>query len=519
MSMRSLLVIPLLALPALFLSSCQDSGSASSATTPEVYSAKEAIDIANGLVRINSTIQTYNAALPWQKNNPFNHRGLGTLIGENQVITTAELVADSTYLEFESADETETIPAKIVTIDYKANLAILAPKDEKTEDTFFEKLTPLEIADPAELGSTVTIWQLQENGMPLQSSGTILAADTLSTFVAGQYFLTYSVKTSLQSASSSYTLPITKDGKLNAILHTYDSEDQVCEALSIETIRQFLFDASDNDYKGFPALGIGVTSTDDPQFSAWLEIPEGVQGLYITNVGKNSAAEKAELLEGDVLTQIDDTPIDKQGYYQHPLYGQLYWSNLIKQGEIGQEVKLHILRKGEEKTITATLEKPRPKLIPQHIHDTPPPYLIKGGLVFQELSLAYLQAFGDKWRQKAPINLLDALDNPLDYEKDRNRLVFLSRVIPTPATIGYDPLSSIILRQVNGQEIADLNDIAKALETPITIDGNQLHHFRLNTQPYDIYLDPNLSDTVDEQLVQRGLSSLSRLPEDKAPVN
>ena len=66
-----------------------------------------------------------------------------------------------------------------------------------------------------------------------------------------------------------------------------------------------------------------------------------------------------------------------------------------------------------------------------------------------------LQAFGKDWESRAPLPLLDALRNPEDYEEGRNRLVFLSRVIPTPATIGYESVGGIIVTEVNGRPIAD----------------------------------------------------------------
>ena len=52
----------------------------------------------DSLVRINSTLQSYKASQPWEKNSPKKRRGLGTLLSGNRVLTTAAMAADAIYL-------------------------------------------------------------------------------------------------------------------------------------------------------------------------------------------------------------------------------------------------------------------------------------------------------------------------------------------------------------------------------------------------------------------------------------
>ncbi len=81
-------------------------------------------------------------------------------------------------------------------------------------------------------------------------------------------------------------------------------------------------------------------------------------------------------------------------------------------------------------------------------------------------------------------------------------------MIPTPATIGYDRVSNLIVTEVNGRKIEDMNSLARAFEE--TRDG--LHTIRVNDVPYVLYLDPELSDLVDRRLLDSGLPALRRLP-------
>lgn len=472
----------------------------------ESHLAKDSIK--DSLVRINSTIQSWSAIQPWDKSPPTNRRALGVLLSDRRVLTTAEMAADATYIELENADSTRTIPAKVVAIDYEANLALLEP-DNGDIESFFSDLKPLSIGQAATIGDQVDVWQLEDNGMPIITKANIQSVDIVSSFASGHFFLTYEAKGSMQSASNSFTVPVIRNGKLLGLLSTYDAKDQIIDVIAPEIIGAFLSDTADGNYNGFPSLGIAITSTVDPNFRDWLKLSEEVGGLYVTKVRKNSSAQKAGLQKGDVIIDINGKPIGRRGYYTDDLYGRLYWSHLIRGSlKIGDEVKLNILRDGEQIQLSATLERPADQLVPTHTFDQAPRYLVKGGLIFQELTATYLKAFGKNWESKAPLNLLDVLSSPEDYEDGKDRVVFLSATIPTPATTGYERLRNFVIKKVNGQDIADIPSLINAFKQPVP---DQIHTIEFaEGPPKTIYLDAMLSDMVDTELLKRGIPSLAR---------
>ena len=464
----------------------------------------------DSFVRVNSTLQSFNVGQPWQRNNPARRSGLGTLISPTEILTTAELVANQTYLELESADSSQSIQAKVVAIDYEANLALLSPADPSNPGFIADK-TPIKIASPADIGDQVKIWQFESNGSILQTSVSIRAVDTTSSYIPGSAFLTYILKGSMQSASSSFTLPVTKDGKLLSVLTSYDAEDQISEVTAPEIITTFLSDARDGEYEGFPTLGIATQPTEDPYFREYLDIDADGGGLFISTVKEGSAADDAGIKKGDVLLSIDGNEIDRKGYFNHPSYGPLPWTVLIRaQKNSGDKVSCTVLREGKNQDMTVTLAPPNAPLVPKEIIDTPPNFLIKGGVIFQELSRTYLTAFGKDWGTRAPLALMHAYQNQEEYEKDRSSIVFLSRVIPNPATIGYDQLGAVIVNSANGKPVPNLKALADALST---IPENGIHTIELDDIPGVIYLDAALSDAVDQQLLQSGLPQLSRIDE------
>jgi hypothetical protein len=106
-----------------------------------------------------------------------------------------------------------------------------------------------------------------------------------------------------------------------------------------------------------------------------------------------------------------------------------------------------------------------------------------------------------------PLNLLDAYENPEKFEDKAERVIFLSGAIPTPATVGYERLRHLIVKKVNGVEIASMKNLISAFEKA---DENNLHSIEFMEEDFTIYLDENISTAVDSALLQRGLNRLSR---------
>lgn len=478
------------------------------APVPEVVEAPPSL--AKSVIRINSTSQAWNPGQPWEKIPPRNLRSLGAIVAPGQVLTTGEMVADATYLELESTDGSRTAQAEIVAVDYEANLALLTVKSEEEREAFFKDTQPLALAEPPSIGDSLQIFQVEDNGTSLLTNGTLQSVDVATSFLPNQSFLTYLVKASMQGAASSFTLPVIKDGALVGILLSYDSDDQISDVLSTDVISHFLANAKDGEYAGFPSLGISITRTEDPSFRKFLKLNPDQGGIYISTVRTGGAADLAGIKKGDVLLSAAGFPIDKRGYYQHPNYGSVFWGHLIRgDSSTGDEIKLGILRDGQPMEITATLtrEEPEDHLVPDYRFDRAPNFLVKGGFIFQELSRPVLEAFGKDWSSRAPLNLLDAYENPEKYEDKAKRVIFLSGAIPTPATVGYESLRNLIVKKVNGVEIDSMKTLIDAFGKP---SADNIHSIEFLEENFTIYLDESVSTMVDSALLQRGLSRLSR---------
>jgi len=503
--MRPLLILPLV----LTIFACHPPKRAAVGNPPASAIVPTApADVRTSVLRINSTQQSWNPWQPWEKNPPRRCRALAAIVAPQQVLTTAELVADASYLELESADGTRFAPATVIAVDYEANLALLGPTAAKDASNVFTGTVPFQLTSPPQIGNTLAILQLEDNGQTLQTQGTLQSVDVSANFLPGHNFLTYMVKASMQSAANSYSLPVLRGGQLAGVLISYNTKDQLCDVAATDIIASFLKAAASGNYAGFPSLGVAIARTEDTSFRQWLQLTDKDGGIYIKSVRHGGAAELAGVKPGDVLLAVDGQAIDRRGYYQHPNYGSLSWGHLIRGGKLpGETAALTILRDGQKLALTATLtrEEEHSRLVPNHLFGQAPNYLIKGGLIFQELNRPMLQSFGDDWQNKAPLNLLDAYENPDHYQPAVDHIVFLSGVIPTPATVGYDRLRNLIVNKVNGHHISNMPDLINAFNN----NSVQLHAIEFTEDKLTVYLDAKLATSIDQQLIQRGITRLA----------
>jgi hypothetical protein len=459
----------------------------------------------NSLVRVNSTNQAFDFFRPWTKKAPFLRRGLGVVLPGGQILVTAELVANRTYVELEKAGSAEKSPAEIIVIDYDCNLALLRPADSN----FLKDAKPLSLDSGASVGDKASILQLESNGLIADTPGVITTITVAGYPLDHLALLTYRISAPLQNREGSFTIPAIRDGRLLGLLMRYDSRSQTADVIAAPVISHFLDDAKLGTYPGFPRAGLVFAATRDPQFRRYIGLTE--DGVYITEIRPASAAEKAGLRKGDVILAVEGKSVDPDGNYEEPGIGKIPFSHITNTiSHVGDTVNFSILRDGKRETIPVTLTSVRDEqsISDAYEFDRQPRYLILGGVVFRELSRPYLQEWGGNWMKDAPQRLvyLDAFQNELP--PDRGKIVFLSQVFPTPNTLGYENLEHLVVTKVNGVPIKSLDDLAKAAKS--TKDGFLKIEF--DEDPSFIYLDASDNEKSRTQLMQDyGIPALENL--------
>jgi hypothetical protein len=393
-------------------------------------------------------------------------------------------------------------------VDYEADLALL-----KTDsDAFFKDRSSIGFSTP-ELGDTLTVLQLEANGNPLLSRGQMTTAEVVRYPIDDSSFLVGRLNVPLQIRESTQSLPLFEEGKLAGLMLRYDAQSGLLDFIPAAVIEHFLKDSRQSSYKGFPRMGCSFSVTRDPQLRRYLGLNGNNGGVLITQILKDGPALTGGLLKGDVILEIAGKPIDSDGNYRDEAYGRISLGHLVctKHFE-GDKVKVRLIRDKKEMELEVPVARRHPQQYQSepYIIDRAPGYYVLGGFVFQELSRQYLKEFGTDWARKAPLDLvnIDRTQSETDQEA-LNRVIVLSRVLPSDVTIGYEDLRHMVLKAINGQAIHRLLDIPEALKK----SQQGVHRFDLIGDPSVVFLDAKAAEAVAPTLQRSyGLPALSRLP-------
>jgi S1-C subfamily serine protease len=502
-------------LPATAASPTPAPASAEAAPTPAAATPTPAAPpaprpAANGqlpIVRVNVASQSFNFSQPWRKNTPTIRQGLGVVLMDGRILVTAQLVADQTYVELEKPETALKAPAEVEVIDYDANLALLrAPAAE-----FLQSIPGARLDESVAVGERIEIIQLEPTGTPLRTPATITTVEVGPYPVDENAFLLYKLSVPLQSRENSFTVPAFKEGRLVGLLMRYDPRTQTADVVPAPVIHHFLQAAGTEPYAGFPRAGLTFSDTRDPQLRAFAKLPNGTGGAYITKVLPGSPAADAGLKPGDVLLKVDGRVIDQDGNYEDERFGKISLAHYVSTAlQAGQTIPIVVWRDGAEVELEGTLApRNRSRMLSQpYLFDTPPDYVVVGGLVFSELSRQFLREWGPRWPDEAPLKLvyLDRFQSELP--PDRGKIVFISSVLPGPDTLGYEGLSYEVVEEVNGRPIRSLQDLAAAVDNP----EGQFHRIQLGEDPGLVVLDVEGSKNAEERIkAEYGITTLRQL--------
>lgn len=461
-------------------------------TAGYILAAASTNDPFNAVVKINAVYCTPNFKRPWVKKPQYQGSGTGVVIGGNRILTNAHNVADSICLTVIKQNEGNSVIAKVESIDHQCDLAILSVEDK----SFFANITPFELGETPPVQT-----QVFAVGYPLGGDGLSITQGIISRIEVMRY--SHSLTDSLLAAQIDAALnpgnsggPIIYDGKLVGIAFQ-GAGNGLGYMIHSEIIQHFLKDLEDGNVDGFGDLQASMMSLENLDTRNSLKMKEGQSGVFLYDVPKIPNIER-DLQDEDVILSIDDNKIMNNGNILTREGTNRFFTTLIHSKQMGESVKLKILRRGIEKEISIKPLKYCDRVIPK-LYDKSPSMLMIGGLVFTPLSLSYLEECNDGGSTPTGLSV--------EYGKPKSSIdeevVILTEILGDEVNLGYQSYSNIILEEVNGKKILNMKDLSEVIET--MNEGFMTFRFKDKIQ---IVLDiKKMKESMNRIMDNYGLSS------------
>lgn len=443
------------------------------------------------IVSIESTRVLYDTMQPWLK-RPRTFLKTGVVVAPREILTAAEDLQDRTLVRVQKGGRGQFYDAEVAWVDYHANLAILTVKDE----TFWKGLKPVPLLNgaPARDDLRVARWLNANLEIRRVEFSQFTVDDARLSPIPALYLEFDSEMTSIGGSA-----PVISGGKLAGI--TCQQIDNHVRALTATFIRDVLEARKKGNYRGLGFFPFYWQPSPNTATHRFLKLPGEPRGVAVIYVPELPAVED-NLKPMDIILQVDGFDIDPQGRYQDPLYGQQILENLSIRGKFaGDIVRFTVWREGAVRVVNYRM--PRfdyhLRMLPDHVFDREPEYLIAGGLVMAPLNKPFLRSWGEDWKRRAPFRLV-YYDNEFPTP-DRPSLVVLAFVLPDAYNLGYQDLRALVVEKVNGQVVRNLREIKAALASPK--EGYHIIEFVRSDTVRRLVLDASQMESATARILQR----------------
>jgi len=428
---------------------------------PTIVAADDGIK--NAIVKLYTVTNSFNYHEPWAMKGQKTLHGSGSIISQGRILTNAHVVSDQMFLQVRRGGQAKKYTAKVEIVGHESDLAIVRVEDS----TFFYDVTPLAIGELPETRDYVSVYGFPNGGDKLSlTEGIVSRIEHTKYAHSGAYLLTGQIDAPINLGNSGG--PVIKDGKIVGVAFQSlrnDTYENIGYMVPAPVIQHFLEDIEDGIFDGTPDIGIAFQDMENPALRERMLMNKEQTGVLVSRIYPDSPVEG--ILEiGDVLLSIDGEKIENDGTIEFRKGERTAFYYVMQRKQLQSRITLRILRQGKEQHLNIPLTKPVDfeRLVPQRQYDKPATYYIKGGLVFEPLTLNYLMDFGKNWNMVAPLDLLNFYDNGRP-QPDRREVVILVKVLADEINIGYHEKKNVIVSLVNGKPVSTIHDLVHAFET------------------------------------------------------
>jgi S1-C subfamily serine protease len=410
----------------------------------------------DAVVRVTATRRFPNVIRPWTRLGPSETAGSGVVIAGNRILTCAHLVSYARDVTVQGRDGGRRVDARVEVVGPGIDLAILTPLDPD----FLANRPPVPRAtDLPDVMAPVLVYGYPVGGNGLSVTRGIVSRIGYGPYEGGTLGLHIQVDAAINPGNSGG--PALVEGKMVGLASSRLVGTQgISFILPSEEIDTFLDDIKDGRYDGKPQLSSEYQPVENEALRARLGLERDAGGMMIRRPAPDGAGPLREL---DVLTQIGDRPIDREGMIQARDSLRLPFLYLVTKLERSGAVPVRLWRDGHALEIALPVGHDDNALI-RDLDGRDPAYFVFGPLVLSpvvaETAEAYFQLNPSLITRSSPI-----LARAVDHVRfpGEELVAVTTPLFPHRVARGYDDPIGQVVESVNGVAIRNLGHLVELL--------------------------------------------------------
>jgi len=275
----------------------------------------------------------------------FRSAGSGVIVDAKNgyIVTNAHVIKNASEITITLVDDLE-LKAEVVGTDERSDVAVLRVKDGKLPaEIALADSSQLQVGDfVIAIGNPFGLQHTVTSGIVSALGRTGISRDSLEDFIQ--------TDAAINPGNSGGAL-VGLDGELvginSVILSGSGGNIGIGFAIPSNMVRSIMEQLIESGEVNRGQLGVTTLSLS-PEFRKSLGLADDAQGALVSQVSEGSAAARAGIEAGDVITSVRGQPIKSNTELR----------NTIGMLKVGESVAIGLLREGKPRTVTAVLREP-----------------------------------------------------------------------------------------------------------------------------------------------------------------
>jgi S1-C subfamily serine protease len=395
---------------------------------------------------------------PWELAHQQTSGGSACIVEGNRILTNAHVVANQLLVQALKLGDTKKYPARILHVDHDTETALLTVDDPK----FFEGTVPVKLGELPPRHAKVSVYGFPVGGNELCITAGVVSRIEVRTYTHSQRNL-LALQTDAAINPGNSGGPVFMNGELVGIaFQSYKRKDleKAGYVVPVSVIRHMFEDLADGKISGVPDLGVYWQKVESDALREFLHMRPEQTGVRVSRVVYGSSAHGV-LEVDDVITHVGGAAVACDGSIVLRESDRVSFEHVVSERQVGAELELVVIRRGEEKTLKVTLAH-FASLVPPPQPDRRPSYLIFAGLLFTPLSYEYIHDWD--WAEKHHRYRHYAFEQ-FPSER-RKQIILIPQILVHEINLGYHQMREGVVERINGIEITEMRDVVRALEKP-----------------------------------------------------